>query len=165
MICKEELKKCLVTPQNKYDRCKNCCQKCCDSKIKRQERESSYILENNDHIPVIVFRVDGGVVCNEENCKKCDYIYYINNTKASSVIFIELKGSHYDKALEQIENSVKLFKDAFFGSDLYVRIIYTSVPKILTPKSIKIMTFLKKQNINLDGDKHTMKESIKKFLK
>lgn len=166
MICKEELKICRVTPQNKYDRCKNRCQKRSDSKIKCQERESSYILENNDRIPVIVFRVDGGVVCNEESCKKCDYIYYISNTKASTVIFIELKGSDYEEALKQIENSVKLFKEAFFGSKFYARIVCTRFPNINNnPTSRKIKTFLKEQKINLDNGKFTMKESIKDLLK
>ena len=166
MNCKEELKICRFKAQSKYDRCRDCRQECSDLHITRGEKKSSYTLDNPDRIAVIVFHVDGGVVHNEENCCKCDYIYDIKTSQTSAVIFIELKGRHYEEALKQIENSVKLFKEAFYGSKFYARIVCTRFPNINNnPTSRKIKTFLKEQKINLDNGKFTMKESIKDLLK
>ena len=165
MNCREFLKLCRKSPMCKYDRCKLCRKVNNGTKVTCKEKNSSYTFFNPDKIPVVVFLVDGGIVCNEENCKKCDYIYDIVTPDASIAIFIELKGRHYDDALEQIENSIKLFKVSFSGSRLHARIVYTKVPNINNnPQSTKIMKFLKEQNVILSKGKSAMEESLEDFV-
>ena len=165
MIC-DELKRCRVTPQCKdKKRCAECRQVSAHRKITSKEKNSSYTLLNPDKVPVIVFHADGGIIYNEENCRKYDYIYDITNSEASIVIFIELKGKHYTDALEQIENSLKLFKDAFAGSSLHARIICTRVPNIINdPKSVMIEKSLKKHGVELRKKEKMMEEPLKYFL-
>ncbi len=79
----------------------------------------------------------------------CDgFIYYQSESK-KNVIFVELKGSDIEKAVEQILNSIKNFKNIFpkhnHNYNLGAAIVYTGS----TPSQTKTKT-LKKLNKELD---------------
>ena len=129
MVC-DVLKLCRDTPQCKYKNCTSCREVKSGSNITCSEKNSRYSLCNPNGIAITVFHVDGGLVSDNEACPRCDYLYDINTPFKSAIIFIELKGRHFGDALKQIDNTVKLFVNAFSGSKLYARIICTRVPNI-----------------------------------
>lgn len=70
------------------------------------------------------FKIDGGVFprsCSEE---KCDYLL-LNDTDKRAY-FIELKGSDLEKAIEQVENTIRLLREGIVGYTIFRRIIYRS---------------------------------------
>ena len=123
MVC-EVFEQCRKNPQNQYQNCKNCRQINSNSVVVCSEKKSRYALQNPNHVSITIFHVDGGVVRDEECCRKCDYIYDISMPLKSIAIFIELKGKHLVDALEQIENSVKLFMPTFKKTIILGRIIF-----------------------------------------
>lgn len=160
MICKM-LEICRNTPQCKYENCKHCREVNSGSRVVCSEKKCRYSLDNPTHIPVTVFHVDGGLVSSDDTCLRCDYIYDINIPSNSSVIFIELKGMDYGKALQQIESTVKLFVNAFGKSKRYARIICTRVPNIRNnPQDVRLQKLLEKLGVSLDKGTKNITESI-----
>jgi hypothetical protein len=86
--------------------------------LKQKEESSKYIGNNNDrksfysYIPDVMFSNKG---------EACDYLLY-NET---NVYFIELKGSDILKAVDQITNSYKRYKEYFINYSINARIIPT----------------------------------------
>ncbi len=160
MICKM-LKICRNTPQCKYENCEHCREVNSGSKVVCSEKKCRYSLDNPNHIPVTVFHVDGWLVSGDEDCPRCDYIYDINVPSKSVVIFIELKGMDYGKALQQIESTVKLFVNAFGEAKRYARIICTRVPNIRNnPQDVIMQKSLEKLGVNLGKGTKNITESI-----
>ena len=164
MVC-ELFEQCRTIRQNKDTNCEHCRQIQTGSKVVCSEKKSRYILKNPDNIAIVVFHIDGGVIRNEDNCQKCDYLYDINTHSTSAAIFIELKGKHITDALEQIENSVKLLAHKFPKSYcLYGRIVCSRVPKIYDAKANQIRKSLK--NLGVDVQiKENFTDEVKTFLK
>lgn len=164
MVC-NELKLCRHTPQCKYTNCTSCREVNSGSSITCSEKKSRYSLCNPNHISVIVFHVDGGLVSSDEACLRCDYLYDINTPSKSAVIFIELKGMEFGKALKQIESTVKLFADAFGNSKRYARIICTRVPNIRNnPQDIRLRKSLEKLGVSLKTGTKDITEPIAPLL-
>lgn len=64
--------------------------------------KSAYEGNNKRKLHVTTYLVDGGIITDDSS--KCDYALY---TDEDILYFIELKGSDYSKALEQITSTVR----------------------------------------------------------
>ena len=108
-----------------------------------------------------MFHVDGGIVSSDDPFLRCDYIYDINTSSKPIVIFIELKGMDYGKALKQIESTVKQFVNAFGDSKRYARIICSRVPNIRNnPQDVRLKKSLEKLGITLKTGTTNVTESL-----
>ncbi|GMU90697.1 MAG: hypothetical protein AMXMBFR49_29020 [Chlorobiota bacterium] len=81
-----------------------------DSNIKVKENKSSYNLVNDLKLKIGKVHVDG---CLVKYGKRCDYLYTI--PAKSCHILIELKGTDFSSAIDQITNTLALFKGRLEG--------------------------------------------------
>ena len=126
--------------------------KVCHSKITCKENGRMYILTNDNSSTFSKYHVDGHVITGSE--KKCDYMlinYYDNHHK---VIFVELKGQHVVRAIEQILNTFDtLEQDLKNLSNVkyYSRIVLSKFPPYMRTNSEYIKMREKLFNFN-NGD-------------
>ena len=73
--------------------------------VLKEPRESSeFRLENNSGKEIVVYKIDGGVIDNT-NVLKCDFGIF---TEDNILYFIELKGTDYIHALEQMLSTIDI---------------------------------------------------------
>lgn len=70
------------------------------------------------------FKIDGEVITKNADTARCDYL--LLNDEAKRAYYIELKGSDLEKAIQQIEATVRMLQDSLTGYATYKRIIYFS---------------------------------------
>ncbi len=126
-----------------------CSKKINDKIIKVKEVNSSFVIENPDNKDVIEISVDD---CLEFDGKKCDYFFDIIEKKQ---FFVELKGSDYKKAIEQVENTYNFFKKDYSLKEVYFFIITSHFPKENT-KLQHNKKQLKKKGITLKVKNRTL---------
>ena len=105
MICKD-VKSCSKKMLNSKSWCNECRSETKEPNVVRRERGKRYNLVNPQRLPVIVFKMDGGIVRNEQSTPKCDWLYVIANNQNKATVFVELKGKDVKHALEQIKASM-----------------------------------------------------------
>ena len=81
-----------------------------------------HIGNNTKRHSIRKFRIDGDVVPKNSNEERCDYLL-LNDTDEQAY-YIELKGSDIEKAISQIENSIKLLHSDIYSYTIFPRIIY-----------------------------------------
>lgn len=115
------------------------CLKQCDKRknVTCEENKKRYNLINKNLYKITVYHMDGGIVHNEPNANKCDYLYGVNDTLHPTAIFIELKGRDIPHALEQVKSSITNFAHCFHDHRIYARIICKSVPRLFNDPSIQ----------------------------
>lgn len=128
MICKRT-KKCIAEAIEDYDWCCDCREETREKNVTREERKKRYNLLNPERYKVTVFKIDGGIVHNEEDVLACDYLYFVHKTKPKAV-FVELKGKDIAHAIKQITNSMDMIAGDFPEAEKMARIICRSVPRI-----------------------------------
>ena len=106
------------------------------SSVKCEENKKKYVLQNTKKKHVILYKMDGGIIAEDSsvppNTSKCDYLFVIGDDLMPWAILTELKGVDVSKALNQLKETLVLFKDVFrkFGH-VYARAIVTSsTPKL-----------------------------------
>lgn len=104
--------------------------------VKCEENKKRYNLVNSKKLIVAVYRMDGGLIADEDNICKCDYLYGIKDDVNPTAIFIELKGKDIPHALEQVKHSVSSYSMCFKEHRIYARIICKSVPRNFNDPSI-----------------------------
>jgi hypothetical protein len=151
MIC-NELANCRISLlKEKKDLCKRAsfCIQFNDKRSKPtcSERGKSYTLVTNGDYRVISYHMDGGIVFNEENTDKCDFLFVVDDNENPTAIFIELKGKDTRHAISQVKNSIKLFEGDFVDFRIYARIVNTQgIPRIQTdPDFVSLNKLLKKK--------------------
>lgn len=102
--------------EKKYSQCK-----IHQSVVVSGEKGKCHRVENNSGSPIYQYPIDGGIICNT-NTKKCDYIVEVTKDKPIAFI-IELKGSHLNEAIQQIESTINHFKSKLQNYDIRPRII------------------------------------------
>lgn len=126
-------------------------------KDKRENRK--YILVNDSNKEVVVYLVDGGIITTTSE-KKCDYAIY---TEDDLLILVELKGSDYLKALEQINNTITLLikNQSIKLSKMHARVVLSRMPTpaIITTEEKKLKDRLKIYKGNLEKKNILLKES------
>lgn len=129
MICKK-LQDCCTNEQHVCKNKRNCIiyrdyrkQAVCEEKKKR------YNIINDKEYMIALFHMDGGIICDEDNVQKCDFMYIIYDPDCPTAIFVELKGNDIYHAVRQLKASLDMY-----GSELKrricVRIICSSVPRL-----------------------------------
>lgn len=73
--------------------------------------------------------MDGGIIFNEPNIQKCDYLYVINNSDLSTALFVVLKGNDLRHAAKQIQASLDIYGEKL-NKHICARIICSSVPRM-----------------------------------
>jgi hypothetical protein len=72
-----------------------------DNKTSAEERGKSFSLETEK--TVRRYTVDGGLI-QDDRAKKCDYLFEVGNI--SCVFYVELKGTGYADAIEQLRTTI-----------------------------------------------------------
>lgn len=120
----------------------------------------SYMGNNKCGLPLVAYRVDGGLI-SDEHVSKCDFALYTKSSR--SLRLIELKGSDLDKACEQISSSMGiLLSGETQVSKLYGRIVLTKVRPVdhKSTKVKKLKELLAKNGGNLLYKSREMVETI-----
>jgi hypothetical protein len=122
---------------------------------------STYICSNNYEKRIIVYIVDNGII-KSQTTAKCDFALY--NAKEDVIYFIELKGSNYDRAIEQIESAINnLIRNNHISiNSVNARIVLTraKAPQINTTKEIKLKKILATCKGNLKKATTQLTENI-----
>lgn len=120
---------------------------------------SEYRALNNKRALVKQYQIDGDVIKGNE-CKKCDWL--ILNEDKMSAYFIELKGGHIEKGIDQIDCSVKNYKTQVQNYQIFARIIGKSTTHSIYTKKMRTWIehpYTTRGNNRLIS-KHSFEESI-----
>ena len=100
-------------------------------------------MHNDSEKEIVVYKIDGGILTSNE-IKKCDYGVY---TEQDVLYLIELKGSDYCHALDQIMSTIDtlLKKNSICVRQLNARIVLSKcrIPNILVTQEKKLNILLK----------------------
>lgn len=120
------------------------------SKVKCEERNKKYVLENTERNHIISYKMDGGIVVDDKtlqkDTRKCDYMYLIDGKKQYAIL-VELKGVDVAHALRQIHGTLILYQDFFGGlSQVYGRVVVaSSTPNLkASPGYVNLSRFIRR---------------------
>jgi hypothetical protein len=116
------------------------------SQVSLTENKKTYKAYNTNNLDLSVYQVDGGIITSTA-IKKCDFAIY---TETDSLYLIELKGSDYKQAIDQLCTTIDNFKTTCAKPNkVFTRIVLSKTP---TPNIT--------QNLELK-----VKKKIKEFAK
>ena len=145
MVCKR-VRECSEKECKLYGWCQECRLETNNINVSCSERGKKYNVQNPKKVAIVKFRIDGGIVRDEKDTCKCDYLYCIKDKENPTTIFVELKGKNVCHALEQIQYSLSMFSKEFDGTRKLSRIICGSVPKMSNDsKAMRIRKQIKQQ--------------------
>lgn len=147
MVC-NKLKECIEkfseTPHLLDPKCFLKCTKgrSTDSNLKFEENKKMIVFQNPNRRETISYWVDGGMI-DDTTIVKCDGLFIVLGL--NKAVFIELKGVDVKHAIEQIGNTVKMYKKDLQDFGLNGRIICTSAtPRLQNePYFIKLNKYFK----------------------
>lgn len=164
MIC-NKLRECI---NGKQDECKECVEFTDKrEKVKCEERSKKYTLINTDNRKEIrKYNLDGGIVKNEIGFKACDNLLIVYDTEMVKAIFVELKGSDYKHAVEQLKKTIQYFEPQLKNCDIYARIVHTQgVPRIKNSGlQIDLERIVRKNRGNLKAKEKSFEEKISELM-
>ncbi len=105
--------------------CKKCELKSTKTAIPARGKNTKFTLLNGNKKVVDKYIVDDCLLKLRTQDEKCDYLFNIRTEKIA--YFIECKGSDILKAVDQINSTIDILKENFFGYILKGRIISTRV--------------------------------------
>lgn len=115
-----------------------------DVPLREKKEKRTYRLHNNSKKEIVVYKVDGGLI-NDNDVLKCDYGIY---TEDEWLFLIELKGKDLGYALDQINSTIDILlkREDIKVKKLNARIVVSkvSVPKIYASKENKLKQLLYK---------------------
>ena len=162
MICNKTescLFKLLESPSQVQCANKSNCFEYCDTRAEAvcSEKGKKYRLLNTSskRHKILSIHVDDGLIRNDaqtpSNTPKCDYLYLIDTEEKPVGVLIELKGKHLNKAIEQISNTLRLFKPALSKcKKLHGRVVFAGgTPDIHSPQYMSLQRELKRSGGNL----------------
>lgn len=104
----------------------------------------TYRFHNKSGKEIVVYRIDGGLI-NNDDVLKCDNGIYIED---DSLYLIELKGADLNHALDQINNTIDILlkRPCIKVKRLNARIVLSrvSIPRITASKENKLKQLLHK---------------------
>ncbi|MEM8614550.1 MAG: hypothetical protein AAGF93_21240 [Cyanobacteria bacterium P01_H01_bin.105] len=115
--------------------------------IPLRENRSCFRIRNPEKLVVQVYEVDGCLLKKDSDGLRCDYLVLINSKDLE--IFVELKGCDIDKAVKQLENSIRKLSCNVKYLDKECFIISTRSPKADTSTQKAKLSFKKKYNAKL----------------
>lgn len=101
----------------RYSRCK-----VKQSVIVSSENGNKHILYNRSQCNVFQYRIDGDIN-DSSSGERCDYIVEAEKFPHPWAYLIELKGSDLNKAISQIQNTIRTYQRILSG--------YTIIPRII----------------------------------
>ncbi len=126
--------------------------------VKENKRE--YVLENTSRKEICQIKIDNGYITNT-NVRKCDYGFLICND--NYIILVELKGTDFLHAVEQINSTLELLNNELKNMKVSARIVLArvSAPNIENdPKYLKLKKTIKSQNGDIEYRSGKMLEKI-----
>lgn len=81
----------------------------------KKNNNRKHIAHNKNASKIYQYKIDGDIIKTNDICK-CDYL--LENETSATLYFIELKGSDLGHATEQIESTIKHFKDTKHINDI-----------------------------------------------
>ena len=116
--------------------------------IVAQENSKKYCLVNPDSLKIGKIHVDGGSIVDEEN-KKCDYLFVFETSEAKNGVFIELKGKDCYTAINQIYETINVYKSFF--NRVFARIVCRACPNFVIndANTVRLKKLVKTLNGNL----------------
>jgi len=103
MVCRD-FRECHTT-KIKLKGCNRCAVETSESKPTVSEHKVSYTINNRNNLTALKFLVDGGLITGVDQ-ERCDYLLMFPT--CLKAFFVELKGQGWEKAVSQLENTVKL---------------------------------------------------------
>lgn len=94
-----------------------------------QENKKRYNLMNDKNYVVALYHMDGGIIRNEPNTYKSDFLYVIYDPDCPTAVLVELKGHDIYRALRQIQADLDRFGD-ILKRRICARIVCKSVPRL-----------------------------------
>lgn len=130
--------------------------------LKEPREDRKYIAENPNQLFLTVYQVDGALLKSQNpGDKKCDYAIYTSN---DDLFLIELKGSDYSQALDQIKKTLDCLLipnlDRLHSVNGRVVLSKTKVPATLETKEKKMMLHLKKMGGTLKKQSREFREVL-----
>ena len=114
----------------------------CGNNITLKDKGNNKSKINLNANNAIFYLVEFDKVCDQSHGQRCDVVLYKNDKNV--VLFAELKGKKFSKAIEQILNSNELLKNSFSNSDKYAAISHSGLPKSITAEQDEKIKFKKK---------------------
>lgn len=128
--------------------------------LKEHREKREYRLENKSSKDIVVYRIDGGLI-DDNNVLKCDYGVF---TEDNVLYFVELKGADYIHALEQLLSTVSILvvKPQIKVNKLNARVVLSkmNVPEIIPTQEKKLIKLLKCRNGDFIKQSQVLKEVI-----
>lgn len=111
--------------------------------LKDKKENSTYKLANDSQKELVVYKIDSGII-EDNNIPKCDYGIYSEN---DTLFLIELKGKDLEHAIDQISCTINtlITQPNITISQVNARIVLSKVstPDIHTTKEKKLQQLLK----------------------
>jgi len=113
--------------QVKLKGCKDCLEVTNESNPTVSENKVSYTVINENRQTAFKYTVDGGLI-DDAKQEKCDYL--IMFPECMIAFFVELKGQGWEKAVSQLENTVRLLCPSMSKYTPHLRaVVGRSAPK------------------------------------
>jgi hypothetical protein len=111
----------------KFEGCNDCLEVTNESNPTVSENKVSFTISNENRQTTFKYSVDGGLI-DDAKQEKCDYLMMF--PECMIAFFIELKGQGWEKAVSQLENTVRLLYSSMSKYTLNLRaVIGRSAPK------------------------------------
>lgn len=131
----------------KIDDYKNhtCCKTRDDKIIVIEENKKILSIKNDNGKKIKICHVDGCLI-SSQNKKKCDYLIIIEEDNPNRFILLELKGTNYAYAIQQIIETAEHLNFSNIGKNIKKEsfIIGSSHPKISTTMQKELMKYSKR---------------------
>ncbi|NQY53648.1 MAG: hypothetical protein HRT42_08725 [Campylobacteraceae bacterium] len=128
----------MIKPCNEYNQNKI---------IVAEENKKKFVIKNNSQLFVNKVQVDG---CYIKTGIRCDFLFEIfNNLELSEVYYVELKGTHIEHGIEQLEATINHCKGIHSGIKRNCALVISKYPKASTSSQILKKKFLTKTSVQL----------------
>ena len=128
--------------------------------LKEPREAREYRLYNNSSKELVVYRIDKGVI-NDDDILKCDYGIY---TEDNELYLVELKGSDYNHAINQLSSTINilLIQPQITVGRLHTRVVLSKkhTPDILTTPEMKLRKLLKRFKGDFDKKSQVFEENV-----
>lgn len=98
-----------------------------DQLIVLKENRSRFEIQNKEKKNIQKIQVDGCLI--DDAQEKCDWIVSVNHEGTKKALYIELKGCQLDKAISQLQATLKTTEQRFGNHSRECYAVTTRVPK------------------------------------
>ena len=112
------------------------------------EKGKSFRLINDSGFKFVVYKVDSCLI-KDNNEKKCDYLFIIDDKQECLAFFVELKGTGLTNAIHQILNSIDILYKSLHEHKIFARIVGKRVTPNIKSRRARLDEKLKRFGGNL----------------